>query len=188
MPLRCRGGITTRQHPVSTTLPTTTTTTMGAFAGDLDSGPVISNSPQGASRLPLRSTHAHQGRSGGMLSMAAETGKRGAVLAEPSPSSALFVVGLSSARGQLPRLVFPPATFGRPGRPTQPRYPMAGKRHSENVTSTRHMTSATCQGHGKPLSGDRDWTYDVGMVTMPLPLWEPPVSLCPSCCPTSMLR
>lgn len=80
---------------------------MGAFAGDLDSGPVISNSPRGASRLPLRSTHAHQGRSDGMLSMAAETGKRGAVLAEPSPSSALFVVGLSSARGQLPRLVFP---------------------------------------------------------------------------------
>lgn len=45
---------------------------------------------------------------------------------------------------------------------------MAGKRHGENVTSTRHMTSATCQGHGKPLSGYRDWTYDAGMVTMPL--------------------
>lgn len=123
-----------------------------------------------------------------MLSIAAETGKRGAVLAEPSPSSALFVVGLSSARGQLPRLVFPPCHVW-PSWPSYPTYPMAGKRHGENVTSTRHMTSATCQGRGKPLSGYRDWTDDVGMVTIHLPLWEllvrvvsvPVVPQLPSC-------
>jgi len=111
----------------------------------------------------------------------AETGKRGAVLAEPSPSSALLVVGLSSARGQLPRLVFPPATFGRPGRPTPTSPNLPNGREETRRERDLHEAHDICDMSGPWKTSLRISRLDDSeKVTIHLPLREPPVRLCPS--------